>query len=121
LANPFLAVLAANIEKAPRKLTPFHQYLKEYYRSRVKEEYDRRYEFAMSKYDNAMEEERKREKMKTPVALRMRLEVSREFWLLESQEFRDIVAQDAEDVHAQEVEDWVASKAVPKTPQQFHQ
>jgi hypothetical protein len=116
-----LAVLAAKIEKALRKLTPFHQYLKTYYHSHVKEEYDRRYKFAKNKYDNATEEERKRENIQKPVALTMRVEVSREFWLLESQEFRDTVAQDAEDAHAKEVEEWTASKTIPKTPQQFHQ
>lgn len=76
---------------------------------------------AKDKYDNATEEERTREKMKKPAAFQMRLDISREFWLLESQEFRDIVAQDAEDAHAKEVKEWASSKIVPKTPQQFHQ
>jgi hypothetical protein len=100
-----LSVLAANIERALQKCMPFHQYLKEYYHSLVKEECDQCYTFAKEKYNNTTEEERTREKMKKPAAFQMRLDISREFWLLESQKFHDMVAKDAEDANAKEIEE----------------
>ena len=76
LANPFLAVLAVNVKKALWKLMLFYKYLKNYCHSHVKEEFYWCYEFAMKKFDNAMEEERKKEQMKKLIALQMRLEIS---------------------------------------------
>ena len=43
--------------------------------------------------------------MRRPVALQLRSQVGKEFWLLETEEFREKIAQDAEDVHAKEVEE----------------
>jgi hypothetical protein len=119
--NPFSAVLAGSIDKAPRKLTPFHQYLKVHYHTRIKEEYTRRYAIAKKKYDEATEEERENKDVEKPIPLQMRNEIGREFWNLETDEFREAVAQDAEDAHTKEVEEWEELKVVPKTPQQFHQ
>ena len=76
---------------------------------------------AKQKYDNATEEEREKGDAKKPVAVQLRTDVSKEFWLLETEEFRNTVTQDAENAHAKEVEEWEALKSTPKTPQQFHQ
>ena len=38
-SNLFVSVLNANKAKAPRKLTPFHQYFKLHYITRIKTEY----------------------------------------------------------------------------------
>ena len=120
-ANPFSAVLAANIEKAPRKLSSFHQYFKLYYSSRIKEEYLRRYAIAKKEYDNATEQDKASGVVNKPVPVRLRSEVGKEFWLLESDAFRAAVAQEAENNHTKEVEEWEDLKKVPRTAVQFHQ
>ena len=120
-ANPFTAAFSANIEKAPHKLSPFHQYFKLYYQSRIKEEYHRRYAIAKKSYDDATEEHKQSGAVKKPVTVSYRTEVGREFWLLETEEFWAETAKKAEDVHAKEVEEWEAAKEVPKTAQEFHQ
>lgn len=107
--------------RVPRKLTPFHQYLKEYYQDRIKDEYERRFMIAQKNYDSATKEEKENRSVSRPVALQMRSKVGKEFWLLETEEFREKIAQDAEDAHAKEVEEWEMSRLAPKTPQQFHQ
>lgn len=119
--NPFTAVLASNIEKAPRKRSAFHQYLKQRYNSHIKEEYNRRHAIAKKQYDDASDEDKENGIAKKPVPVQLRAEVGREFWLLETQEFREQMDEVAEDAHAKEMEDWEESKQVPKTAQQFHQ
>jgi hypothetical protein len=121
LSNQILSVLAANVQRAPRKLTPFHQYLKGYYQTHIKDEYDRRYAIAKNNYDSLTKEEKENGDVKEPVPVLLRSEIGKEFWLLETDEFREKVAKDAEDAHMRELEEWEASKVIPKTPQQFHQ
>lgn len=117
--NPFATALGIDITTAPRRLSPFHYYIKIHYASRVKEEHERRYMVAMKRYEDAMEEER--DDMDEPVRVAMMTSISVEFWKLESDDFRDEVAKDAEAAHLKEVEEWEARKNAPKTPQQFHQ
>jgi len=119
--NPFSAVLSAHIEKAPHKLSPFHQYFKTYYKSRIKSEYCRRFAIAKKEYEDATEEELQSGAVEKPVAVTYRTAVGKEFWQLETEEFRAEVAQIAEDAHAKGVEEWEAAKNVPKTAQEFHQ
>ena len=114
--SPFLDVLAANLEKAPQRLTPFHRYLKMYYQSRVKDEYVQRLAIAKNNYDNAMKEEKENGDVKEPVALQLMSEVGREFWLRKTNEFRKQIAMDAKDAHVKEVEEWEALKETPETP-----
>jgi hypothetical protein len=115
--NPFTAALAANIEKAPRKLTPMHMYFKLHYRTRIKEEYLRRYAAAKEAYNDATEDDLESGAVKKPIPLRFRNEVGKEFWLLESTEFRESIAQEAEDVHLKQMKEWEEAKIVPKTAQ----
>jgi hypothetical protein len=110
-----------NLEKAPRRLTPFHQYLKLHYHSRVKGEYLRRYAIAKKEYDNATEEEQENKAVKKPIPVQLRTEVATEFWLLETEKFRASIANIAEETYVKEVEEWEELKMVPKTAQQFHQ
>jgi hypothetical protein len=79
-------VLAEHTTKPPRKLNPFHHYLKLYYISRIKDEYNRRYSLAKKQYDEATEVERTEQKLKKPVPVQIRTEIGREFWMLESLE-----------------------------------
>lgn len=113
--------MAASIIKAPRKLSPFHYYIKEYYRSRVKDEYTRRYTMEKKKYDDATDDDREAGVVTMPVALQLRTKICMEFWNLETDEFRKEVAQEAEKNHLEELEEWKANQEAPKTPQQFHQ
>jgi hypothetical protein len=121
MSNPFTAVLAANIEKAPRRLTPFHMYLKLHYLSRVKSEYLRRYMIAKKSYEDATEEDLEAGLVKKPIPVQLRTEIGLEFWKLETEETRQQIAQEAEDTHLKALEAWEQSKQVPKTPLQFHQ
>lgn len=133
--NPFMAVLAANIEKAPRRLTPMHHYFKLHYKSRIKATVDQHFAVAKKAYDNyllaeeaykdaveagdlAMEEPFTVQK---PVAVQIRAAVGKEFWLLETEDFRETVSLDAAETHEREMEEWEEMKLQPKTPQQFHQ
>jgi hypothetical protein len=95
--------------------------MKTNYSSRIKEEYHRRFEVARKTFEEASEEDKESGVAKKPIAVQMRAEIGKEFWLLETEEFREKVAQDAEDAHAKEMEEWEETKLVPKTPQQFHQ
>jgi hypothetical protein len=95
--------------------------MKQYYASRVKEEYNRRYIVAKKLYDDATEEERESKAVKKPVPVQLRSEIGREFWDLETAEFRQEMTEKAEDAYLKEVEEWEEAKTVPKTPQQFHQ
>jgi len=117
----FAAVLANNIEKAPRKLSPFHQYFKLYWKTRIKDEYLRRYAIARKEYDDATEDDKTSGIVKKPVPVQVRTEVGKTFWLLESDEFRAEVAQEAEDAHAKAMQEWEEVKQAPTTPVQFHQ
>ena len=119
--NPFISVLDANKSKPPRKLTPFHHYFKLHYNSRIKAEYLRRFQSAKNEYNAATEEERAVKKWTAPVAIALRCEVGREFWLLESAAFREEVAVSAEEQHAKDMAEWEVLQQVPKTPQEFHQ
>jgi len=98
--NPFSAVLSAHIEKAPRKLSPFHQYFKTYYKSRIKSEYCHRFAIAKKEYEDATEEELQSGAVEKTVAVTYRTAVGKEFWQLKTEEFRAEVAQIAEDAHA---------------------
>jgi hypothetical protein len=119
--NPFISVLDANKSKPPRKLTPFHHYFKLHYNARIKAEYLRRFQSAKNEYNTATEEERVAKKLKAPVAIALRCEVGREFWLLESAAFRQEVAVSAEEQHDKDMVEWKVLQQVPKTPQEFHQ
>ena len=119
--NPFVSVLDANKSKAPRKLTPFHQYFKLHYNTRIKAEYTRRFQLAKDEYDASTDEERAANDLKAPIAVALRSEVGREFWFLESAAFREEIAVLAEEQHAQDMAEWEAIQKVPKTPQEFHQ
>ena len=120
-ANPLTAVFAMNIEKAPRRLTPVHMYYKLHYRTRIKDEFLRRYAVVKKAYDDASQEDRDSGAIKKPVPLQYRNEIGKEFWLLESSEFRNKVAQQAEDAHLEQLQAWEEARQVPKTAQQFHQ
>jgi HSP90 family molecular chaperone len=120
-AGPFATVLAEHTTKPPRKLNPFHHYLKLYYISRIKDKYNRRYSLAKKQYDEATEVERTEQKLKKPVPVQIRTEIGREFWMLESSEFRDQIAKSADDAHERDMEEWEENQQTPKTPQQFHQ
>lgn len=132
--NPFTAVLAASIDKAPRRLTPLHHYFKLHYKLRVKAECDRRFAVLKNAYDDytlrkasyvkAIEEGETLEEpvpVQKPVAIQLRATVGQEFWLLESAEFRKEIQLDAEETYNQEMAEWEEAKLVPKSPQQFHQ
>ena len=124
--NPFAAILEKSFGKPPRRLTPYHQYLKMYYEERIKDEYTRRFEAAREKYNkaaaSAADEGGESEfVLEPPSALKIRNEVGREFWDLEPDELREEVVQAAEDAHAKEVEEWEGLKLMAKTPQQYHQ
>lgn len=114
-------MLTDHTTKKPRKLTPFHHYLKLYYRTRVKAEYERRYASAVNEYEAASEAEREAKGLKRPVAVSMRAEVGKEFWVSESTEFREEVEKRCDEAHAKELEDWEQNQQLPKTPQQYHQ
>jgi len=75
----------------------------------------------MDDYHAATEEERVAKDLKAPVAIALRNEVGREFWLLESAAFREEIAVSAEEKHAQDMAEWEELQRVPKTPQEFHQ
>jgi hypothetical protein len=119
--NPFTAALAAGIEKAPQKLTPMHLYFKLHYRTRIKDEYLRRYVVAKKAYDDATEEDLESGAVKKPIPLQFRIDAGREFWLLESTEFWEHIAQEAENAHLKQIAEWEETKKVPKTALQFHQ
>jgi hypothetical protein len=93
----FTAVLATNIQRAPRKLLLFHQYFKLYWKVRIEDEYLRRYTIARKEYDDATEDDKTSGIVKKPVPVQVRTEVGKAFWLLESKEFQVEVAQEAED------------------------
>ena len=121
MADSFSAIFSTSVQKAPRKLSPFHHFLKLYYYSHVKDEYVRRFESAKKEYDDATADDRQSGAVKKPVGVQLRTETGMEFWLLESKKFRDKIAQEAEDAHVKEVEEWEELKQVPTTPLQFHQ
>jgi len=133
--NPFMAVLAANVDKAPWRLTPMHHYFKIYYKSRIKATVDQRFAIAKRAFDGYMLEKAAYDEaveagdetveepvvVQKPIPVQMRATVGKEFWLLETPEFREATTLDAEQTHKMEMEGWEAAKSVPKTPQQFHQ
>ncbi|KIM74212.1 hypothetical protein PILCRDRAFT_14653 [Piloderma croceum F 1598] len=121
LANPYIGVMTANINKQPRRLSAFQWYFKNYYKSHVKEEYIRRFTIAKNEYDDASLEDKENGTVMKPIDVQIRTEVTKEFWNLETDEFRQQVAQDTEDAHAKAFEEWEQLKEVPKTAQQFHQ
>jgi hypothetical protein len=122
LDSPFVAIPGLeSLTKPPRKLTPFHQYLKMYYEERIKDEYSRRFQDATMEYDCATEEERESGVVPRPWAVKIRNEVGRELWNQETESFRKEVAQAAEDAHAKAVKEWKDSMLTPRTPQQHHQ
>jgi hypothetical protein len=125
LDNPFAAILERSLGKQPRRLTPYHQYLKMYYEERIKDEYTWRFEAATKKYNeataSAADEDDESEFVPELSALKIRNEVGREFWDLEPDKLHEEVAQAAEDAHAKEVKEWEDSKLIAKTPQQYHQ
>jgi len=51
---------------------PFHQYLKDYYQSRIRDEYHRHYAIAKKNFNDSTKEEKENGSMKKPVALQMR-------------------------------------------------
>ena len=117
----FTAVLATNIQRAPRKLSPFHQYFKLYWKVRIKDEYLRWYTIARKEYDDTTKDDKMSGIVKKPVPVQVRTEVGKMFWLLESEDFRAEVAQEAENAHAKAMQEWEEVKQAPTTPVQFHQ
>jgi len=61
--NPFISVLDAIKGKPPQKLSPFHQYFKLHYKSRIRAEYIRRFNWAKEEYENTTEQERREKKV----------------------------------------------------------
>jgi hypothetical protein len=119
--NPFVSVLDVIKGKPPRKLSPFHQYFKLHYKSRIRAEYIRRFNWEKEEYENTTEQERREKQLSAPVAISVRSRVGREFWLLESEEFHQEMGELAEKQHTLDVEEWEASQQMLNTPQQFHQ
>lgn len=113
--------MAANVTKPPRKLSAFHYYIKMYYHTRIKDEYNRRYALAKSSYDDATVEDKESGVVTMPVALQLRTNVCMEFWNLESQEFRDQMGEQAENEHLNDLAEWKERQEAPKTPQEYHQ
>jgi hypothetical protein len=118
--NPFLALLDHAAEKIPRRLSALHQYMKMYYKSRVKNEFNRRFAVAATAYNNATKEQRESKVVLKPVALKIRNEVGMEFWEVEDDEIREEVLQAVEDIHAKDIEEREKALLIPQTPQQFH-
>ena len=87
----------------------------------IKDEYDRRFIIAKTRYDAATDKERDEGVVKKPISVQIRTQVGKEFWDLETPKFREDIAQEAKVAHALEVTLWEESKVVPKTPRQFHQ
>jgi cupin superfamily acireductone dioxygenase involved in methionine salvage len=67
IANPIAQILGGNISKAPRKLSPFHHYIKYYYNSHIKEEHECRYAVATKRYNDVMDVEREAQQLEVPV------------------------------------------------------
>jgi hypothetical protein len=99
-ANPFTAVLAANIEKAPQKLSLFHKYFKMYWKLRIRDKYLCWFAVAKKEYDEASDDDKTTRTVKKPIPVQLRMEIGMEFWLLESEEFQAEVAQEAKKAHA---------------------
>lgn len=121
MGNPYTSVLTQNLTSPPRRTSPFHFYLKKYYRERMKTEYERRFKTAQKEFEDASEEERVEKGLTKPVPVKLRTSVGQEFWKLESADFRSKVEEEAEDKYLKEMEEWEENQQVPKTPQQFHQ
>jgi hypothetical protein len=119
--NPFLAILNKSIEKAPRKLSAYNQYLKMYYEKRVKNEYLRRLSDMRQAFKDATEEERQSGTVEEPIPLKLMNLVGHEIWDLEPDDVRELVAKAAEDSHAKRVEEWEQAMLIPDTAHQIHQ
>lgn len=56
-----------------------------------------------------------------PVAVVLRNEVGREFFLSESPEYREKLGKEYEAAHMKELDLWQISQSSMKTPQEYHQ
>lgn len=108
-----MAILNRNIEKAPRKLSAYNQYLKLYYEERIKGEFQRRLSAMRQAFKDATEEERQCGAVEDPVPLKLMNVVGHEFWEREPDEVRKSVAKVAEDIHAKKVEEREQAMLVP--------
>lgn len=113
-----MQTLNDHLTKQPRKLSPFHFYMKQYYLTKVKGEYDRLYPIMVAQYEEASEEERS--SLKKPVPVNVRAEIGMRFWLAESEAFRQEIEKKRDDEYAKESEEWGMIQKKAKTPQEYH-
>lgn len=105
----------------PCKKSAFQTYTKQYYQSRIKPEYQRRWATLTREYDEATEAERVEKGLQEPVSVSVRTLLNHEFWKSESEEFRQGIENEVAQEHLQALEEWQKRKKEPVTPQQFHQ
>jgi hypothetical protein len=117
-----MGVLNEHITKRPRKLSAFHHYMKLYYTSKVKAEYERHFPRILAEYETALAaaSEEEKQNLKKPTAVSVRAEIGKQFWLAESIAFREEVEKSRDEVHEREMRDWETTQQKPKTPQEFH-
>lgn len=89
--------------------------------TKIKPEFVRRYAVACQSWASATNDEKERKVIEKPVAVKMRAELGKQFWILESKDFRTEIAESAVAAHAEEMKEWEALKQTPTTPLEFHQ
>ena len=98
-----------------------NQYMMMHYESHMKEEAERRITIARRKFDRTTKEERTEEGLKKPMAIVIRKETAKEFWLTETDTIKEEVHARIEADYNEELEAWAAKLEVPKTAQEYHQ
>lgn len=83
-------------------------------------EYEKRFNIEMEAYRKVPEDELKAKDIKPPIPVKIRSEVTREFWLRESAEFQEQIEKEAADAHQRELDEWEALKTQPKKAEDFH-
>lgn len=113
-----MQTLNEHLTKRPHKLSAFHYYMKLYYSSKMKAEYEQLFPLLIAEYEGASEEEQAN--LKKPMPVNVRAEIGMRFWLAESQAFRDEIEKRRDDEHAKEMEKWETTQRIPRTPQEYH-
>lgn len=96
-------------------------YLKLYYNTRVKQEYQRRYSEALAEYTALSKEDKTRQNISKPAAVKVRNKVGKEIWEAEPADVNESVVTAARERHEVQLEQWKKSQLPPSTPQEFHE
>ena len=104
--------------KRPIKPAVLIAYQREYYATRIREDFEKQWAVRCTEWQEALESGRT-EGLEEPVKVKIRTQLARAAWARETQEFRDSFTQSLEGKHDATLEVFERKNELPETPEDY--